>query len=73
MALKVYQNMRTLKIKPSNVTYSILVKIYGKSRNLNKALGILEDMKKEGVKPGLIVYTCLIQTCIKSKQLRTAE
>ena len=67
MALKVYQNMRTLRIKPSNVTYSILIKIYGKQKNLGKALGILEEMKKEGVKPGLIVYTCLIQTCIKSK------
>jgi pentatricopeptide repeat protein len=52
--------MRTLRIKPSNVTYSILIKIYGKQRNLNKALGILDDMKKEGVRPGLIVYTCLI-------------
>ena len=59
--------MRNLRIKPSNVTFSILVKIYGKQRNLNKALGVLEEMKKEGVRPGLIVYTCLIQTCIKSK------
>lgn len=32
MALKVYQNMRILKIKPSNVTYSILIKVYGKQR-----------------------------------------
>ena len=59
--------MRNLRIKPSNVTFSILVKIYGKQRSLNKALGVLEEMKKEGVRPGLIVYTCLIQTCIKSK------
>ncbi len=30
MALKVYENMQALQIKPSNVTYSILIKIYGK-------------------------------------------
>jgi pentatricopeptide repeat protein len=30
MASKVYNNMRALQIKPSNVTYSILVKIYSK-------------------------------------------
>jgi len=60
MALKVYKNMEILRIKPSNVTYSILVKIYGKQRNLPKALGVLEEMKKDGIKPGLIVYTCLL-------------
>ena len=34
LALKVYSNMQYLKIKPSNVTFSILVKIYGRQRNL---------------------------------------
>lgn len=34
IALLVYQNMRTLGIKPSNVTFSILIKIYGKAREL---------------------------------------
>lgn len=67
MALKVYQNMKILKIKASNVTYSILVKIYGKQRDYKKALNVLEDMKMEGIRPGLIVYTCLIQTCIKAR------
>jgi pentatricopeptide repeat protein len=73
MALKVYSNMRHLKIKPSNVTYSILVKVYGKQKDFNKALCVLEEMKKEGVRPGLIVYTCLIQTCIKSRQIVIAQ
>lgn len=52
--------MKNLSIKPSNVTYSILIKIYGKDKNLDKALAILDEMKSNGVKPGLIVYTCLI-------------
>jgi pentatricopeptide repeat protein len=59
--------MKVLRIKASNVTYSILIKIYGKQRNLNKALAVLEEMKREGVRPGLIVYTCLLQTCIKGR------
>lgn len=59
--------MKFLKIKPSNVTYSILVKIYGRMKDLNKALAIIDEMKAEGIMPGLIVYTCLIQTCIKSR------
>ena len=60
------------RIKPSNVTFSILIKIYGKSRQLEKALNVLEEMKGAGVRPGLIVFTCLIQACIKSKQVDMA-
>ena len=60
MALKCYKNMKKLKIKPSNVTYSILAKIYQKMGEIDKALGILDDMKTEGVKAGVFVYTCMI-------------
>lgn len=59
-------------IQPSNVTYSILIKIYGKSWNLNKALSMIQEMKDRWIKPGLIVYTCLIQTCIKSNEIDIA-
>lgn len=65
MALKCYQNMKKLKIKASNVTYSILAKIYQKLGQIDKVLAITSDMKTEGVKPGVFVYTCVIQTCIQ--------
>lgn len=70
--MTVYKSMREQKIKPSNVTFSILVKIYGKSKQLQKALGVLEEMTELGIKPGVFVYTCIIQTCIKSKQFNIA-
>jgi pentatricopeptide repeat domain-containing protein 1 len=60
MALKCYTNMRKLKIKASNVTYSILAKIYQKLGQIDKSLGILDEMQAEGVKPGVFVYTCMI-------------
>jgi pentatricopeptide repeat protein len=37
--------MKALNIKPSNVTYSILIKVYGKGRQLDKALSVLDEMK----------------------------
>jgi len=52
--------MQSMQIKPSNVTYSILVKLYSKMKDLTKALQLLDLMKQTNVKPGLIVYTCLI-------------
>lgn len=65
MALKCFKNMKKLKIKASNVTYSILAKIYQKMGEIDKALGILDEMKEEGVKPGVFVFTCMIQTYIQ--------
>ena len=64
--------MKEQNILPSNVTYSILIKIYGKARQLDKALAIIQEMKSRGINPGIIVYTCLIQTCIKSGDIATA-
>ena len=69
MALKCYQNMKKLRIKASNVTYSILAKIYQRMGQIDKALGILDEMKAEGVKPGVFVFTCMIQTCIQANMI----
>lgn len=55
------------------MTYSILIKIYSRKRDLDGALGLLDEMKVASVKPGLIVYTCLIQTCISADRITKAE
>ena len=68
-AIKIIDDMNRLKIKKSNYTYSILVKIYTASRRIDLALKILEEMHILGITPGVIVYTCFIQACIKSKQI----
>ena len=65
MALKCFKNMKKLKIRASNVTYSILAKIYQKLGQVEKVLSIPDEMKNEDqVKPGVFVYTCVIQTCV---------
>ncbi len=68
MALTVYEDMKANMVKRSNVTYSILVKLYANSKMEDKALQLLEEMVASGIKPGIIVYTCLIQTCLRSKR-----
>eukprot|EP01022_Parablepharisma_sp_SALTPOND_P007959 TRINITY_DN1348_c0_g2_i1.p1 TRINITY_DN1348_c0_g2~~TRINITY_DN1348_c0_g2_i1.p1 ORF type:complete len:902 (-),score=72.16 TRINITY_DN1348_c0_g2_i1:2331-5036(-) len=69
---KIISDMKKLKIKFSNYTYSILIKLYTKNRLVEKALGVLDEMKKNGVSPGVIVYTCLLQACIKNKMIDRA-
>ncbi len=71
-ALIVYSDMEKNQVKKSNVTYSILVKLYANNGYEEKALQILDEMVKNGIKPGIIVYTCLIQTCLKSKKFDRA-
>lgn len=67
-ALNIYSMMQADKIKPSNVTYSILIKLFSNEGNVEKSLSLLDEMKSANLKPGLIVYTCLIQTCVKYKK-----
>merc|ERR1719214_548489 len=43
----VFQSMQDLKVRPSNVTFSILVKMYGRAKMLDKAIGILDLMERE--------------------------
>ncbi len=45
IAMMIYKNMQSLEIKPSNVTFSILIKIYGKANDFKKALNVLDQMK----------------------------
>ena len=66
---KIIDDMIKLRIKFSNYTYSILIKLYTKNRMMEKALGVLNEMKRNGITPGIIVYTCLLQVCIKNRTI----
>ena len=59
--------MKEDNVPYSNITYSILIKLYTTLERIEEALGVLDRMHKEDIRPGLIVYTCLIQGCIKLK------
>lgn len=69
---KIINDMVKMKIKFSNYTYSILIKLYTKNKMLEKALGVLEEMKKNDIVPGVVVYTCLLQVCIKKRMINRA-
>jgi len=71
-AIEVYEDMKTLGVNRSNVTYSILIKLYSNFKQEDRALKILDEMKENNIKPGMIVYTCLIQTCLRTKRFQTA-
>jgi len=58
-------DMEAAGIAPSNITLSILVKLYGRCRDLPKAFDICEEIPKRfGFKLNAHVYTCLMTACI---------
>jgi len=68
-ALKLVDDMKKSGIPPSNFTLSMLVKLMGRCKRLNKAFSLIEEIKAEyGVKPNIQVYTCLIQACFNNRQ-----
>merc|ERR1719428_2232439 len=73
MCDQVIQDMQEAGIKPSNHTVSILVKLYGRCRDLDSAFQCFEDMPREnGFKANAAVYTCLMSACIANNHLDRA-
>jgi len=67
----IFAEMRHVGMIPTHVTASIMVKMYGKAKMLDKAVAISDLLEKEyGQQPNLYVYTCLIQACVQNKQVR---
>jgi len=70
-AEEIFEEMRRSGTTPSNVTTSILVKMYGRAKMLEKAIAVSELIEREyGRAPNLFVYTCLIQACVQNKHVR---
>ncbi len=54
------------KIKPSSVTFGILIKAYGQSNQLQNAFNTFYQMKEIGLVPNSVTYGCLIDACVKN-------
>eukprot|EP00746_Dinoflagellata_sp_MGD_P135158 gnl/MRDRNA2_/MRDRNA2_69107_c0_seq1.p1 gnl/MRDRNA2_/MRDRNA2_69107_c0~~gnl/MRDRNA2_/MRDRNA2_69107_c0_seq1.p1 ORF type:complete len:220 (+),score=56.74 gnl/MRDRNA2_/MRDRNA2_69107_c0_seq1:29-661(+) len=70
---KLIANMQSYNITPSNFTLTILVKMWGQSKQLDKAFAVIEDMpKKYGFQANCMVFTCLITSCVINHQVDKA-
>lgn len=68
-AISIFGELSELNIKPSVITYSILLKTYAASGNLEKATELFNKMKLEEVKPNEVIYDCLLNCAIKTQRL----
>jgi pentatricopeptide repeat protein len=67
------EDMDKFGIVPSNFTLGILVKMYGRHRQLHRALKVVKELPaRHGFLPNAQVWTCLMCTCINNNGLREA-
>jgi len=70
---QVIRDMEEARVTPSNHSASILIKLYGRCRDVHAAFKVMEDMpRKYGFKPNAAVYTCLMATCAANGRLDLA-
>jgi pentatricopeptide repeat protein len=70
---QVIKDMESAGVVPSNYSASILIKLYGRCKDLDAAFRVINEMpQKYGFKPNNAVYTCLMSACIADGQLDKA-
>merc|ERR1719287_173184 len=71
--LEVFGQMLQEKCPPSNITFSILVKLYARAENLDHALRLVQTMEQTfRVKPTNVVFSTLVKCCVAGGRAQAA-
>uniref|UniRef100_A0A452XFI6 PROP1-like PPR domain-containing protein n=1 Tax=Aegilops tauschii subsp. strangulata TaxID=200361 RepID=A0A452XFI6_AEGTS len=71
-AKSVMNEMKRNGLCPDRISWSILMDIYGTSKNRNGAIQALRRMQRVGIKLNVSAYTVAIKACVESKDLKLA-
>eukprot|EP00210_Caulerpa_lentillifera_P000292 g285.t1 len=78
-AIEAFNQMKVLKLQPSEVTYGTLIKCYEKLGNSSKGkeylkpcLDLFEECEQNGLKMGSEGYTSLLSACAKAPNIKEA-
>lgn len=73
LGIKIFEQSDLHKIRPNEVTFGIMIKVYGFARKVDKAFELIPVMKAYGIPPSIIVYTNLIHISFYNKKLKRVE
>lgn len=59
-------------IYPSLMSFSIMMKIYGKLNNYQDSRKLIDELRNNQDNISVIIYTCYIRTCFNSKKIEEA-
>lgn len=73
IGIKCYQYIMMKNIKPNEITFGIMVKIFGFSKELHKAFDLLDLMKVFEIEPSIIIFTNLIHISFYNRNPKKAD
>lgn len=73
IGINAYQQVMLKNVTPNEITFGIMIKIYGFARELQKAFDLLELMEVYEIKPSIIIFTNLIHISFYNKNPKKAE
>ncbi|GBC08870.1 hypothetical protein RclHR1_08440011 [Rhizophagus clarus] len=65
LAIELFEEMKKREIKPSIVTYSILIDGFALKGQVDKAVEYFEILKKDSIEPNVFAYTSLIKAWVQ--------
>lgn len=71
LAIKVFNYFSKLKMRPSSISYSIALKVYGKQNDFASSIALISKIESEN-QASLIIYTCFIKTCLNQSNIKFA-
>lgn len=72
-AKRIFDDMVARRVRPTPGTFSILIKIFGRAKQLDEAFEAMDRMRSEfGLEPSMLTYTCLMQACVRNRQTTKA-
>jgi pentatricopeptide repeat protein len=69
LAENLFRDMKEQAIKPSIITYSIMIKGCGLIYNYDKAVELFREMKSLHIKPNDIIYGCLLNCAVRCSKI----
>nr|XP_034573179.1 pentatricopeptide repeat-containing protein MRL1, chloroplastic isoform X5 [Setaria viridis] len=71
-ALKIYEDMNKIGVKPDEMFLSALVDVAGHARRADAAFEIMKDARAKGLHVGTIAYSSLMGACCNAKDWKKA-
>jgi len=73
IAISAYQFAMTKNVSPNEITFGIMIKVYGFAHELQKAFDLLDLMAVFKINPSIVIYTNLIHISFYNKCPKKAE
>lgn len=64
--------MKAIGLSPNQISWSILIDIFGGSRDVKGAMQVLNSMRQAGIPPDVIAYTAVMKVCVQNQNLKFA-